>query len=174
MNPIKSAMTALRGEGIRSAGWRSAKWLSGRFNPFQTKPLATVYVEDVVAVDWSVPRDFNSGSIPPRKGGYRVAWLITPPGRTSGGHQNAFRFMSFLEAAGHQLTVYLYSPAKYPVVDIAGVKRMLHETSAYPDLKADFILANPPFNISDWGGERLRDDQRWQYGSPPPSNANFA
>jgi type I restriction enzyme M protein len=44
----------------------------------------------------------------------------------------------------------------------------------FPDLKADFILANPPFNISDWGGERLRDDKRWQYGVPPVGNANFA
>ena len=44
----------------------------------------------------------------------------------------------------------------------------------HPDLKADFILANPPFNISDWGGERLQDDQRWQYGAPPKGNANFA
>jgi len=44
----------------------------------------------------------------------------------------------------------------------------------HPDLKADFILANPPFNISDWGGERLRDDKRWQYGVPPSGNANFA
>lgn len=42
------------------------------------------------------------------------------------------------------------------------------------DLKADFILANPPFNISDWGGERLRDDVRWKFGAPPVSNANFA
>jgi type I restriction enzyme M protein len=44
----------------------------------------------------------------------------------------------------------------------------------HPDLKADYILANPPFNISDWGGERLRDDQRWQYGTPPAGNANYA
>jgi type I restriction enzyme M protein len=44
----------------------------------------------------------------------------------------------------------------------------------HPDLKADFILANPPFNVSDWGGERLRDDKRWKYGVPPVGNANFA
>ena len=44
----------------------------------------------------------------------------------------------------------------------------------HPDLKADYILANPPFNVSDWGGERLRDDVRWQYGVPPAGNANFA
>jgi type I restriction enzyme M protein len=42
------------------------------------------------------------------------------------------------------------------------------------DLKADFILANPPFNISDWGGERLRDDVRWAFGAPPAGNANYA
>ena len=43
-----------------------------------------------------------------------------------------------------------------------------------PDLKADFILANPPFNISDWGGDRLRDDARWKFGVPPVGNANYA
>lgn len=43
-----------------------------------------------------------------------------------------------------------------------------------PDLKADFILANPPFNISDWGGDRLKEDVRWQFGIPPAGNANFA
>ena len=42
------------------------------------------------------------------------------------------------------------------------------------DLRFDYILANPPFNISDWGGERLREDARWLYGTPPVSNANYA
>lgn len=44
----------------------------------------------------------------------------------------------------------------------------------HPDLKADFILANPPFNMSDWGGDALREDKRWKYGMPPAGNANFA
>ncbi len=44
----------------------------------------------------------------------------------------------------------------------------------HPDLRADFILANPPFNISDWGGDQLRDDPRWKYGAPPVGNANYA
>jgi type I restriction enzyme M protein len=44
----------------------------------------------------------------------------------------------------------------------------------HPDLKADVILANPPFNVSDWGGQRLREDGRWHYGAPPVGNANFA
>jgi len=44
----------------------------------------------------------------------------------------------------------------------------------HPDLKADFVLANPPFNDSNWKGELLRDDRRWAYGVPPVGNANFA
>lgn len=44
----------------------------------------------------------------------------------------------------------------------------------HKDLRADYILANPPFNSSDWGGERLREDARWKFGVPPVGNANFA
>ncbi len=44
----------------------------------------------------------------------------------------------------------------------------------HPDLRADFILANPPFNVSDWSGQLLRDDARWRYGPPPVGNANYA
>lgn len=44
----------------------------------------------------------------------------------------------------------------------------------HPTLRADFIMANPPFNLSDWGADKLTDDVRWQYGMPPAGNANFA
>ena len=44
----------------------------------------------------------------------------------------------------------------------------------HPDLKADYILANPPFNVSDWSGQLLRGDKRWGYGDPPVGNANYA
>lgn len=64
---------------------------------------------------------------------------------------------------------------------IRGIEGKLGEHSAdtfhhdvHKDLKADFILANPPFNISDWGGERIKDDVRWKYGIPPAGNANYA
>jgi len=45
---------------------------------------------------------------------------------------------------------------------------------AHPDLKADFVIANPFFNDSKWGGDRLREDQRWKFGVPPAQNANYA
>ena len=44
----------------------------------------------------------------------------------------------------------------------------------HPTLRADYILANPPFNLSDWGTDQLKDDVRWKYGMPPAGNANFA
>ena len=44
----------------------------------------------------------------------------------------------------------------------------------HPTLKADFVMANPPFNLANWGADRLRDDVRWKYGVPPAGNANFA
>lgn len=44
----------------------------------------------------------------------------------------------------------------------------------HPTMRADFIMANPPFNLSDWGADKLTDDPRWQYGMPPAGNANFA
>ena len=44
----------------------------------------------------------------------------------------------------------------------------------HPTLRATVIMANPPFNLSDWGADKLRDDVRWKYGVPPSGNANFA
>ena len=46
--------------------------------------------------------------------------------------------------------------------------------NAHKDMKSDYIIANPPFNVSDWSGDLLRKDGRWQYGAPPTGNANYA
>lgn len=64
---------------------------------------------------------------------------------------------------------------------IRGIEADLGETYAdtffndqHPALRADFILANPPFNMADWGADQLSEDKRWKYGLPPAGNANFA
>jgi type I restriction enzyme M protein len=64
---------------------------------------------------------------------------------------------------------------------IRGIEANLGEQPAdsfvrdlHPDLKADYILANPPFNVSDWSGQMLREDVRWKFGVPPVGNANYA
>jgi type I restriction enzyme M protein len=58
-------------------------------------------------------------------------------------------------------------------VDLGGEPGDSFHNDLHKDLKADYILANPPFNMSDWGGERLREDVRWQFGAPPVCNANY-
>ena len=64
---------------------------------------------------------------------------------------------------------------------IRGIEANLGEYNAdtffndcHPTLRADFVMANPPFNLSDWGADKLKDDVRWKYGMPPAGNANFA
>lgn len=143
MNFFNRLLLSLKNEGVRSAAWRSAKYLANRFGPFAVAPISSVYREDVVAVDWTAPKNFNGHVVERTDGRYRIAWVITPPSRTSGGHQNAFRFMSFLEAAGHELTVYLYSPSKYPVVNLQQVRDLLSHVSAYPELAAKLKIYDP-------------------------------
>ncbi|WP_219722077.1 N-6 DNA methylase [Deinococcus planocerae] len=96
----------------------------------------------------------------------------------------------FVEAYGGQRTdVSIFGQESNPTtwrlahmnLAIHGVEARLGEQPAdtflrdqHPDLKADFVLANPPFNVSDWSGQLLRGDVRWTYGDPPPGNANYA
>jgi len=159
MSRARRVVEALRTEGLRSAAWRAAKYVSIRTNPFQPRPLSTVYADDIIAVDWSQPRPVPTDPIPRPADGYRVAWIITPPSPTSGGHRTAFRFMRFLEQAGHRLTVYLYAPQRYPAHDVDQIRRMLRETAGYPDLDAEIVRYDPDAGLdgrydavvaSDW------------------------
>ena len=96
----------------------------------------------------------------------------------------------FVEAHGGQKTdISIFGQESNPTtwrlahmnLAIRGIEANLGAQSAdtflrnlHPDLKADYILANPPFNVSDWSGALLADDVRWRYGTPPASNANYA
>lgn len=96
----------------------------------------------------------------------------------------------FVEAHGGQRTdVSIFGQESNPTtwrlahmnLAIHGIEAKLGEQPAdtllrdqHPDLKVDFILANPPFNVSDWSGGLLRGDRRWAYGEPPVGNANYA
>ncbi len=59
-------------------------------------------------------------------------------------------------------------------VDLGNMHGDTFANDQFPDLKFDYIMANPPFNISDWGGEKYESDVRWKYGRPPSGNANYA
>ncbi|GIW12568.1 MAG: DNA methyltransferase [Tepidiforma sp.] len=94
------------------------------------------------------------------------------------GNGNGGRARSEISIYGQELNYTTWRIAKMNLA-IRGIDGQIahgdtFHNDRFPDLKADFILANPPFNVSDWGGERLRDDKRWQYGVPPVGNANFA
>lgn len=58
--------------------------------------------------------------------------------------------------------------------DLGGYAADTFLDDRHPTMRADYIMANPPFNLSNWGADKLKDDVRWQYGMPPAGNANFA
>ena len=92
-------------------------------------------------------------------------------------HQKSFSGISIY---GQELNSTTWKMAKMNVA-IRGLEANLGSSYAdtffddqHPTLKADFIMANPPFNLSDWGADKLQNDKRWVYGLPPSGNANFA
>ena len=87
---------------------------------------------------------------------------------------------SAISVYGQEFTDTTWKLAKMNLA-LRGIEANLGERSAdsfsddlHPDLRADYVIANPPFNISDWWDPKLADDPRWKYGVPPPGNANFA
>ncbi|MGV1034429.1 MAG: glycosyltransferase family 1 protein [Microbacteriaceae bacterium] len=138
---------SLRDEGVKSAVWRTTKAFATRLSPFRIPPLAEVFPRDIIDVDWTLPNEINRSRFPRKHSGYHIAWLISPPSPTSGGHQNAFRFLKELEGAGNRITVYLYHPLRYPRISIEAIREMMAETTAYPDLDAEFRMYDPEVGI---------------------------
>ena len=100
------------------------------------------------------------------------------PGLRSGGGKAPQSIKPDISIYGQESNYTTWRLAKMNLA-IRGIEGQIAQGDSFhndrhPDLKADFILANPPFNVSDWGGDRLADDKRWQYGVPPKGNANFA
>ncbi len=94
------------------------------------------------------------------------------------GNNNGGRARADISIYGQELNYTTWRLAKMNLA-IRGIDGQIAQGDSFhndrfPDLRADYILANPPFNMKNWGGERLRDDKRWKYGVPPPGNANFA
>jgi glycosyltransferase involved in cell wall biosynthesis len=143
----KTGRTLVR-EGPASTFWRAAKYLGSRRGAIDRVPLSSVYPEDVLAADWARGADQVPNRTSSRGGGRRIAWLISPPSRTSGGHHNAFRFMEFAEKAGYRVSVFFYAPQRYPKHTVAALKHMMASTVAFPRLAADFEMYNPAAGLS--------------------------
>jgi len=94
------------------------------------------------------------------------------------GNGNGGRARRNISIYGQELNYTTWRLAKMNLA-IRGIEGQIEQgdtfhNDRFPDLRADYILANPPFNMKEWGGERLREDKRWKYGVPPVRNANFA
>ena len=94
--------------------------------------------------------------------------------------QNHQKSLTGISIYGQELNSTTWKMAKMNVA-IRGLEANLGKSYAdtffddqHPTLKADFVMANPPFNLSDWGADKLQNDKRWVYGIPPSGNANFA
>ncbi|RTH99468.1 N-6 DNA methylase [Thermus scotoductus] len=94
------------------------------------------------------------------------------------GNGNGNRAAAQISIYGQELNYTTWRLAKMNLA-IRGIDGRIEQgdtflNDRFPDLKADYILANPPFNMKEWGGEHLREDKRWKFGVPPVRNANFA
>lgn len=98
--------------------------------------------DDVVNVDWTVEPHWKSNPRHLGAGPFTTAWIMSPPGQSSGGHQNLFRFISYLEKAGHSAKIFLYSSSPVPI-DLKAVHDMLAESVAYPRLAAPIEIYDP-------------------------------
>lgn len=111
-------------------------------------PTLLVALEDAAAVDWTELPERIVHPITVDGGPARIAWIMSPPGRESGGHQNLFRFIEFAERAGHDCRIYLYQADGRPV-DVSAVRTMLEKSEAYPVLRASIEVWDRARGVAD-------------------------
>ncbi|MES1169622.1 MAG: glycosyltransferase family 1 protein [Leifsonia sp.] len=92
--------------------------------------------DDAAVVDWTEPPANHSTPVVVKSGPIEIAWISSPPGRESGGHQNLFRFIKFAEQAGHRSTIYIYDQFSH---SLRHTRSMVDMSNAYPDLAAHIV-----------------------------------
>lgn len=104
-----------------------------------------VSLDEARAIDWTTRAPFADAK-PVTSERVRTAWIMSPPGRSSGGHQNIMRFVSFLEAAGHHAKIYLYSDRPRPS-ELQRVREMLAESASYSRTNAEVVYYDPAVGV---------------------------
>lgn len=133
---MSKAWRLLRERGPRAVAQRVGVRILGLDN----KRLLLVKPEDAIKADWSRPHPAVVSPRPVGDGPLVVAWIMSPPGANSGGHQNIFRFIDFMEKAGHTVRVYLYSNgAPYSPAEVTA---LLAGSTSYPNVSA--VVADLP------------------------------
>lgn len=127
---MKRAWQILRARGLRTVIQKAVV----RIFPFVLNRPTLVAYDDVLAVDWRGVHPWTAEPRPLNDGPLNVAWVMSPPGRNSGGHQNIFRFIEVLEKQGHRTRVYLHSTEDPTTPEQATA--LVHASSSYPDTTA--------------------------------------
>lgn len=98
--------------------------------------------DDALEADWTPPQPWVTEPLVVRDRGLSTAWIMHPPGESSGGAQNIFRFIRYLEEAGHRATIYLYHSADH-AIDARYLKQLISANSSYPSIAAEFRAYSP-------------------------------
>lgn len=133
MRPIR----ILRDEGPREFAARVFGKLHAKL--VRHRPTMLVDLGDASRVDWTVRPVTLENPTTVAEGPVEIAWIMSPPGDSSGGHQNLFRFIRFAELAGHRCTIYLYRSHDAPI-SIPDIRAMLKSRSAYAHVDADIVV----------------------------------
>lgn len=130
MKQFRRAWRVLRDQGV----YFVVQKVVVRVFPHVLSRPSALHLEDALAVDWRTPGPWASEPVVTVKERLTVAWVMSPPGANSGGHQNIFRFMKFLEDAGHEVRVYLYSAIDPHTPEESAA--LVAASSSYPSVKA--------------------------------------
>jgi glycosyltransferase involved in cell wall biosynthesis len=106
-----------------------------------------VRYEDALETDWTHPRPWATSPLTVRERGLNTAWIMHPPGESSGGAQNIVRFIRYLEDAGHRATIYLYHSADH-AIDATYLRQLISANTSYVDIAADFRAYSPSVGVA--------------------------
>jgi glycosyltransferase involved in cell wall biosynthesis len=137
----RRAVGIVRDEGVRSLSVKALDRVRGRLAAGTPGPRSEIRMlvgyEDALEADWRGPQAWRSSPVTVRDRGISTAWIMHPPGESSGGAQNIFRFIRYLEQAGHRASIYLYHSADHPI-DAVYLKQLISANSSYPAIDAPF------------------------------------
>jgi hypothetical protein len=149
----RRAVVIARNEGVRSLTVRTIDRTRTRLVDSQPSLVPRqeirmlVRYEDALEADWSTPQPWATSPLEVRDRGIRTAWIMHPPGESSGGAQNIFRFIQYLERAGHSASLYFYHSADH-AIDARYLKQLISANPSYPSIAADFHAYDPARGVA--------------------------
>ncbi|MGV8968108.1 MAG: glycosyltransferase family 1 protein [Cellulomonas sp.] len=178
INRVARAYAILRSEGILVLVSKALARIQARIEPAVSGDRVhirmLVQYEDAREVDWTTPAPWQLTGPAVAHSPLRTAWIMHPPGESSGGHQNIFRFIKYLEDAGGEATVYLYHSQDH-AIDARYLEKLINASASYPDVRAKFVAYSPTVGVA--AGTDLIVATGWETAYPAyrdPSTARRA